>query len=707
MTVRISTDVGRTFTDVVVVDPSAGTSVFKTPSTPDDPIEGVIDGLGIAADARGESLEALLGSCELLSHGSAVGTDALLQGRTPPVGLLCTTGHRDVLLWREGGKDDPFDWNLDYPEPFVPRSLTQAIVERMSPEGETVVPLDEVQAREAILRLRGTGVRSVAVAFLWSFENPAHELRVAELIAELWPDAFVSLSHQVNPVIREYRRTIDTCLDAALKPLLGEYVGQLNDRLRDEGLRGEAYLLTSSGGVTSAREMISRPAANLHSAPSLSHVGGRHFARAALACDDLVVCDIGGARSDVTVVTGGEAKVTRDWNLGSETPGYPRVDVRGIDACGGSIAWVDEGGLIRVGPENAGSRPGPACYGLGGELPTVTDAAVVLGYNDPDSFVSGTLRLNRDKAREALVAHIASPLGLDAEAAAFTVWNTACVTMTESVRQITSVQDVDPHRCVLVAGGGAAGAHIIPVAAALGVKAVVVPRIAGVLSAFGGVIADVVRDFNRAYLMSTEDFDFVRVQRVLDGLADEAHSFLDGLGVPREEHSLAYSVEARYPLQERELSVPLRDPHLRSDEEVARLVEDFHAIHEQVRGSKEPGQAVELVLWTLRATGVLPKEESALLIGRTGDATAPEADARAAAPTPGTMRSVFFAELGGMTDTPVFDGGRLAPNQTVEGPCIISEPTASLVVPCGVAVLRSPADCYVVEFGSATVGGGD
>lgn len=686
MSVRICSDVGGTFTDTVVMDAESGASVFKTLSTPRDPVEGVLAGLRLAADSRGESLAALLASCEFFSHGSTIGTNAVLEGKTARIGLICTKGHRDILLWREGGKANPFDWDLDYPEPFVPRRLTFAVAERISPEGNVLVPLDDAEVRGVIRSLRAAEVEAIAVALLWSFVNPEHELRIGELIRDQAPAVGFSLSHQVNPVIREYRRTVGTCLDAALKPLVGGYIDRLRNRLREEGFAGEPYLLTSSGGITSPDEIIARPVYSIDSGPSVAPVAGRFFARSDLGQDNIITCDMGGTSFDVSRVTGGEITVTLDWRLGSEQLSIPRVDVRSIGAGGGSIAWVDSGGLIRVGPESTGSEPGPACYGRGGELATVTDAALVLGYYDPEYFVGGAMPLHTERAREAIVQHVAEPLDLNLEDAAFTIWNTACVNMSEAIREITVLEGIDPRDYVMVAGGGAAGAHIVPIAAGVGVRRLILPRVAGVLSAFGGAMADVVREFHRTWLTSTSDFDAVSVNDVLADLNTQAQSFFEELCVPHARRQLQYAAEARYPFQERELTVPLRKDAFADAADVDRFVDDFHAAHDARRGSFEPGQDVEVTLWKLRAVG---------LSGREATASHSGSGNRGRHQCP-SHRRAHFADLGGMTDTPVYDGDRLNEGQTVAGPALIEEATTTLVLPPGSLATVTASGGYLV-----------
>lgn len=691
MTLRISTDVGGTFTDVVVAGDEQLT-VAKSLTTPRDPVKGTLEGLRLAAELRGMPLQAMLAECGLFSHGSTIATNALIEGTTARVGLICTKGHRDVLLFREGGKEHPFDWDLDYPEPFVPRRLTFAVKERISPEGEVLTGLDEDEVRTAIAELRGLAVEGIAVSLLWSFVNPVHELRIAELIAEEWPDVSYSLSHVVNPVMREYRRTVCTAVDAALTPLVSEYIARLKSGLHAEGLKGGLYLFTSSGGTTSSEELAARPVYTVDSGPAVAPVAGRFFAAREYGSGDVITCDMGGTSFDVSCLTDGEIAVTSDWRLGSEQFSLPRVDVRSIGTGGGSVAWVDSGGLIRVGPQSTGSDPGPACYGRGGGCATVSDAALVLGYFSPDRFLGGRMKLDVTAAEKAIERNVAKPLGLDVLTSAFTIWRTVCANMTEAIGGITVRDGLDPREYVLVAGGGAAGAHIVPIAAALGVRNLVLPRLAGVLSAFGGLMSDMVREFHESYLTSTEEFSHTHVNQVLNDLSERAERFLDALHVPPEQRRMSFSVEGRYPFQEREISVPLRRTVFSAPADVQELLEDFHSMHERLRGSQEPGQNVELTLWKVRAVGVTPDLPDTLR-------HTPPADSKSRR----RSRAAYFAALGGMVDTPVLDGVELAVGSRIEGPAIIEEPTSTIVVFPDTTAVLSRNMCYAIELGGRDV----
>jgi len=399
---RLAADTGGTFTDLVV---EAGEEVrlYKASTTPREPADGILDAIGLAAADAGSAPADFLGSAELFIHGTTRAINAILTGTTARTALLCTRGHPDMLLLREGGRTEPFNWSYGYPDPYIPRALTYEITERVGSQGEVVQELDEQAAVATIGRLAADGVESVAVCLLWSIANPAHELRLGELLEQHMPGVPYTLSHALNPTLREYRRASSTAIDASLKPLMTRYLDSLEVRLRAEGFGGRLLMVTSSGGVIDAADMGAAPIHSINSGPAMAPIAGRHYAALDGLSENAVVADTGGTSYDVTLVRRGRIPVTRETWLGIEyeghITGFPAVDVRSVGAGGGSIAWIDAGGLLHVGPQSAGADPGPVCYGRGGEVPTVTDACVVLGYIDPDYFLGGTMELDAAGSR--------------------------------------------------------------------------------------------------------------------------------------------------------------------------------------------------------------------------------------------------------------------------------------------------------------------
>jgi N-methylhydantoinase A len=444
---RLSVDVGGTFTDLVVDDGDGRLELHKTATTSPDPIDGILSVLEIAAVGRDRTLKEFLGTTDTFIHGTTRAINAVLTGTTAKTAFLVTAGHPDILLIREGGRTDPFNYRVAYPEPYVPRSLTFEVPERVGAAGEIVESLDENAIRRIAGVLKEKGVEAVAVCLLWSIINPSHELRVGELLRELLPGIALTLSHQLNPTLREYRRASSSCIDASLKPVMSAYLNALQRRLKESELSGRAFAVTSQGGISDISAMAERPILSLNSGPSMAPVAGRNYARRA-GGRTAIVTDAGGTTYDVSLVHNDAIPWTRETWIGpryqGHMTGFPSVDVKSIGAGGGSIAHVDRGGMLHVGPASAGSNPGPACYARGGTRPTVTDAAVALGYIDPEFFLGGRMKLAVEAATAAIEVEVARPLGLSVDAAALAIVDLATEAMVNAIEEITVKQGIDP-----------------------------------------------------------------------------------------------------------------------------------------------------------------------------------------------------------------------------------------------------------------------
>jgi N-methylhydantoinase A len=693
--IRVCIDVGGTFTDLVVVnDDDSKLNIFKTSTTPHDYTEGVLEGLRMAAEFYKMPMVQFMRLCSSLNggaiiYGTTIATNAIIQGKVAKVGLICTKGHRDILTFREGGKDDPFMWNVDYPDPYVPRYLILPVSERIDAQGDIVTPLDEVETREAVRQLKRYKVEVIAVALLWSIANPIHEKRVGEIIEEEWPGQPYVLSHLINPVIREYRRTISTVINASLMPVVGSYLQDFDKHLKDMGYKGNLSLVSSFGGIMSIKDMMEKPIYMVDSGPTGGPVAGLMYSKMELNTDNVVTCDMGGTSFDVSRVTDGEIRATLDAKVGFDYLGVRKVDTKSIGAGGGSIAWVDSGGLLHVGPESAGSQPGPACYKRGGIRPTVTDANVVLGYLNPEYLLGGRMKLDKGLAYSVIENNVAKTLGITVLEAAFTIWNTVCVNMTDAIKTITSWEGIDPREYVFVAGGGAAGTHVIPMMLDMGVKNLIIPKAAGAMSAIGGLAADVVADFQRNYECDSIDFDFNGVNKILRTLEEEAISFLIADGIKPEDRRLEFSVDARYHSQPWELTIPLRVRQFSGLADVAQLVQDFHEIHERMRGSKEEGHFVECSTWRVKAAGKTKDVEFGSI--KTGNAIPPKSAVIG-------KRMAYFKELGGMVETAVYNGDKLKAGNRITPPAIIEEMATTIVVFPGSEVTVSRFGNYLVEL---------
>jgi N-methylhydantoinase A len=691
---RIAVDIGGTFTDLVLEADDGGLRLFKAETQPEDPIGGLLDAVDVAAAALGRSRGDLLAETEMLIHATTRGLNAVLTGSTARTALLVTAGHPDILLFREGGRIGPFDFSRPYPEPLVPRSLTYEVPERIGADGDVVRELDEEALAQLVDRLRADKVEAVAVCLLWSMMNDAHETRLGEILEAELPDVPVTLSHRLNPIVREYRRACSTALDASLKPLMSRYLRTLDSRLRGEGFTGRLLISTSSAGMRDVEEVARAPIHSLNSGPALAPVAGRHYARTAVGAETAVVADTGGTSYDISLVRRGLIPTTREAWLGepymSHMTGFPAVDVKSVGAGGGSIASVDEGGFLHVGPRSAGARPGPVAYQRGGTEPTVTDAALVLGYLDPHSFLGGRMELDVEAAREAIATQIAAPLGFEPLQAAAAIIEIATEHMVSAIEEITVNQGIDPTEAVLIGGGGAAGLNSVAIARRLGCPQVVMPEVGAVLSAAGGVMSDLSAEFAATKLTSSEGFDFDSVAATLAGLRRRCADFVAGAGSEESTATVRLFADARYPHQVWELEVPLRGDSLADAAAVEELRQDFHRLHEEMFAFSDRDSAIEIVGWRARVSLSL-REEAVGRVETTGGIEV--------SPT----RNVYFAETG-QVDAQVRAFDQLGVGEVIAGPAIIESPITTVVIdPAAIAVQAEDGSIVIDPTGSGTV----
>ncbi|MDH3688270.1 MAG: hydantoinase/oxoprolinase family protein [Gammaproteobacteria bacterium] len=679
---RLSTDVGGTFTDLVIEDQDGLLRQFKAATTPDDPVKGVLAVVDTAAQDFGVSSEELLATTNLFVHATTRATNAILTGQTARTALLTTQGHPDVLLLREGGRTEPFNNTVPYPEPYVPRSLTFEVEERIGSRGEVVLPLNESAVLEVVQQLKAAQVEAIGVCLIWSIVNPQHELRVGELLSQHLPDIAHTLSHRLNPCLREYRRASSTCMDASLKPIMSHYLNTLEMRLRDAGFNGRLLTVTSQGSVIDAADMAAAPVHSIKSGPSMAPVAGRFYSSKDATADTAIVADTGGTTYDVSLVRRAEIPWTRETWLGERLrghmTGFPSVDVRSVGAGGGSIAWVDVGGMLHVGPRSAGSVPGPVCYAKGGTEPTVTDAALVLGYIDPQNFLGGAIPLDVAGATQAIQAQIGDPLVLDQYAAADAILSLVSENMVQAIEDITINQGMDPQDAVLVGGGGAAGLNVVRIARRLRCSRIVIPGVGAALSAAGALMSDLATEFSTTRFITSERFEFDAVNEVLRKLEQQCREFLSGAGTDVLEHVIEFSVEARYPHQVWEVEVPLQASELTSQSELDQLVENFHRVHEELFSYRDVGSIIELVTWRARARAKLPRSNSTQVYEYQSH-------------TPQQwQRLAYFPEIG-QVEALVQDFQSMKPGAPIEGPAVIESNFTTVVVDPGAVVERTPA----------------
>ncbi|MGD9614411.1 MAG: hydantoinase/oxoprolinase family protein [Alphaproteobacteria bacterium] len=658
---RIGIDVGGTFTDLVAIDQGGATTLAKVPSTPEDPSLGVLDGLALLAARLGLDRTALLAQTDRIVHGTTVATNALLERKGARLGLLTTEGHRDVIEMREGLKDDRYNLRMPPPEQLVPRRLRLPVRERMRADGRIEIPLDPESLDAALAVLQQEKIEAVAVCYLHAWRDPRHEHQTAEALRRALPDAYVSLSSEVLPQIKEFERVSTTVVNTYVGPVLSRYLARLETRLREAGYRGPTLIIQSHGGVAPIAEAGRLAAGAVLSGPA-GGVAGSVYAGRLTGAKDLIPFDMGGTSTDISLVAGGEAALVMNRKVGDHRIALNSLDIASIGAGGGSIARVDAGGILHVGPESAGAVPGPACYGQGGTGATVTDANLVLGYLDPGNFLGGDRRLDMEAAERAVDA-IAAALGIDRIAAASGIHRIVNTNMAEGVRLVSVRRGVDPRRFALFAFGGAAGLHATDIARQLGLTRVVVPRVAAVLSAWGMLATDLRFEVSRTHIGDAGALDGATVKHLFadmeaEGMRRLRTSFAGPARASR-------SADMRYGEQVFEITVPLDDVDWSVADPLPQIVERFHRRHEALYTYSMPDQESVLVNARVTVSGILeelPREPSL--------PSAPQA-------APQAERRIY---LGKWMAAPVYRFDALAPEQRIAGPAVIESAMTTVLL---------------------------
>jgi N-methylhydantoinase A len=686
---RIGIDVGGTFTDFSLQE---GDEILleKISSTPEDNSLAVMAGLERLARARSVSLEEFLTATEAIVHGTTVADNALIQMKGPVTGLLTTEGFRDELELRRGYKEDIWDVRLEPPPAIVPRRRRLTVPERIRADGSVHTPLDEAAARRAIERLGRQGVESVAISLIFSFVNPVHERRLAELVREILPGVEISQSHQVLPRAPEFERTSTTVVNAFVGPGVSGYLKVLGERLAAAGYRRDLLVMQSSGGVMTREYLKDMPIRTLASGPAGGVIGGARVGVAKSALNLLCV-DMGGTSYDVSMVIGGQAPADSGWNWHHRyLVAVPMVKVETLGAGGGSLCHFDHG-VLQVGPESAGAEPGPVCYGRGGDRPTVTDAILVLGLLSPDSeFAGGAFDLSREGVDAAFEEHVAAPLGCSVEEAAFDCWRIVNANMTQAVRRTTAGRGIDPRALTLLAYGGNGPVFAAIQAEELGIQRVLIPRTSPAFSALGGLTARPTIDEEMSYLVSADEADIARVSGLWQELEARASDFFLGAGFAGEDVARTYQMSLRYPGQNWSLTVEVAtaksdlDQKFLDEGALEKIVHRFHELHEEEYGYNRQGESPEI-------TGVRLLSRSSILEPRFGGGeTRPP---RRVAPH-GRRR----ANLGrGFEETSIYRGPDLIAGDCVGAPGIIEETFTTIVVYPGWEARVDDAGDYILE----------
>ena len=599
---RIGIDVGGTFTDLVATaDDGRAPMVFKTPTTPSDPSDGVLTGLEGMASLLGVGVDRLLESTEVIIHGTTVATNTLVERTGAKVGLLTTEGFRDLLEIREGLKEDRYNLRMDQVEPLVPRYLRLGVTERIDAAGEVRRDLDVDDLRRQVERLKSEGVDSVAICFLFSFLNPEHEIRAERIVRDMLPDAYVSTSSAILPQIKEFDRLSTTALNAYVGPSLASYLGHLEERLSESGAAAPMFVMQSNGGIAPASDTSEQAVRSILSGPAGGAAGAGHIAQQ-LREERVIALDMGGTSTDITLIehgrphTAGE-KFESGWKIA-----VPTVDIHTLGAGGGSIARVDEGGVLRVGPDSAGADPGPACYGRGGTRPTVTDAALVLGLLDAERFLAGAVTLNVDLATEAIREMIAEPLDMEVLDAAEGILRVVSSSIAEGIRLASVSRGLDPREFALMGFGGAAGLVATRIAGEIGIGRVLIPPAGPVLSAFGMMASDLKYDLALSYPSSLSTVELSGLRDAFASLAKQGRQRIRAAGAAETDITVELAADMRYLDQIYEVTVDV--PELAMDDELLRdrWAENMHERFERLYAYRQQEQDIRIV--TLRASVV-------------------------------------------------------------------------------------------------------
>ena len=603
---RLGVDTGGTFTDLCLLDEGSGRmEVAKVSSTPHDPAEAVIE--GILKLMEDHDLEpAAIG---FLIHGTTVATNALLEGKGAPTALITTAGFEDVILIGRQNRPKLYDFWARRPTPIVPPSLCFGAPERVLPSGEVLRPLDEEAVRKIIAAIKAKGINSVAVCLLHSYANGAHEQRIKALVEELHPGAFITLSCEVLPEYREYERTSTICINAYVMPKVNAYVAHLEEMLGGLGVASELYIMQSNGGVITAETARLSSARTALSGPAGGALTGVHLADK-LKRPNLITIDMGGTSSDICLIESGRPTLTTEADIEGYPIRLPMIDINTIGAGGGSIAWIDPGGALRVGPESAGAAPGPVCYGRGGTEPTVTDANAVLGRINPAYLLGGEMSVHLKEAQEVLYKKIAEPLGLSLTAAAQGIIEVVNANMIRGIRRVSVEKGYDPRDFALVPFGGAGPLHGVELAQALNMTEIVVPVHPGIASAYGMLSADVRHDYVQTLIGPLDGADRSRLEEIYSGMESQARGQLAKEGFSGPAVALTRLADLRYQGQSYELSLEL-SPGPVSETALADLTEDFHREHARAYGHARQGEPLELVNLRLVGLGLLPSLKEA------------------------------------------------------------------------------------------------
>ncbi|HSF30578.1 MAG TPA: hydantoinase/oxoprolinase family protein [Candidatus Tectomicrobia bacterium] len=677
---RAGVDIGGTFTDLLLLDEHTGETIIgKILTTPGDPSVAVIQGLQALLAERG--LDPATISATI--HGTTLITNAIIERKGAKTGLITTQGFRDALEIGREKRYDIYDIFLENPEPLVPRALRREVGERLDETGRMLIPLNRMEVLDVVQGLLRDGVEALAVVLLHSFRNPAHERIIREVVESEFPSLTLSLSSDVMPEIREFERTSTTVANVYVKPIARRYLNKLRAEVQQLGLRGDLYIMLSNGGITTCETASDYPIRLIESGPAAGALAASFYSQLK-GLDHVISFDMGGTTAKICVIDQGQPMVTTEFEVarvyrfkkGSGLPvKVPVIEMIEIGAGGGSIARIDELGLLKVGPHSAGADPGPACYDLGGSAPTVTDADLLLGYLDAEYFLGGRMRLARDRAEEAIRKQVAEPLRVDLTRAAWGIHHVVNENMANAARIHLVERGRDQRRYSLIAFGGAGPVHAYRVAEKLKLRQIICPPAAGVTSAFGFLVAPMAFDFVQTYLTTLRGIDFAHLNTIFAEMETRGRALLRQAGVPEEAITVTRSADMRYLHQGFEINVPVPSGRLGADD-IPRLQDNFDQEYERMYKRLNPDVDVEALNWRVIVAGPRPTIQVRHTDGRTS----------LSQPIRKGERPAYFPETSGYLQCPVYDRYQLAPGMRLHGPAIVEERESTVVVGPGARV---------------------
>ena len=684
---RLGIDAGGTFTDFVLADKSGNVKIYKTLSIPNDPTKAIENGLALISEDLDVSPENIVSQSDLCINGTTVGLNALIQHKGSLVGLICTKGHEDSIEIRLGHKEDGYRYDPDYPPAVMlaPRYLRRGIKERVISNGTIKTPMNEHDVREACKFFIDKDIKTIAVSFIWSVLNPSHEMRAVQIIKEMIPDAIITVGSELYPQIREYTRTSTAITNAYLAPILKNYVSAIDEYFINLGGENNVRYFQSNGGLATGKVMTDRSVYAINSGPASAPQAGLSVCNP-FDYKNIITVDMGGTSFDITLTKDGNTNLNKNIDFLRYRIGVPMIQVETLGAGGGSIGWIDEMGLHQVGPQSSGSDPGPACYDKGGTEPTVSDANLILGYLNPDGLIGGRLPLNYENALKSIEEKIAKPLNMSVEKAAYGMFTIVNNNMVNGIRRVSVERGYDPRDFVLVAAGGATGAHITALAAEMGINTVIVSKLSSGLCAYGQIISDVKYNYMATIpVRMDENCDYGKINHLFKDIETKGKKHLKNDGFNEEEVDIYRSLEMRYLGQIHECTVNIENFEI-DNETIEKVKEAFHKRHEELYTYSELQSPVELVNIESTLYGRIDRpipteiENDTLL----KDALK-------------SYRNLIYSSSGELIKTPVYDGNLLSAGHQINGPAVVEEDTTTLVIEPGWLLDLHKSGTYIIN----------